>query len=71
MADPGKGGFFLAYFSSRGPTLDGRLKPEICSPGFNITAANAGTTNQYIAHSGTSMATPFALLALLSVGVSH
>lgn len=58
-ADPGEGGFNLAYFSSRGPTADGRVKPDIASPGFNITAAEANTGNGYIAHSGTSMATPF------------
>ena len=59
LADPGKSGFFLAFFSSRGPTKDGRIKPEICAPGYNIVAAQAGTTNGYVAHSGTSMATPF------------
>lgn len=58
-ADPSQGGFNLAYFSSRGPTADGRIKPDIASPGYNITAAEANTGNGYIAHSGTSMATPF------------
>ena len=29
----------LADFSSRGPTLDLRVKPEICAPGVNITSA--------------------------------
>lgn len=58
-ADPSQGGFNLAYFSSRGPTADGRVKPDVASPGYNITAAEANTGNRYIAHSGTSMATPF------------
>jgi serine protease AprX len=52
-------GPFLDFFSSRGPTIDGRIKPDIAAPGDTITAANAGTTNGYITHSGTSMATPF------------
>lgn len=48
----------IASFSSRGPTLDTRLKPDICAPGVSITAAKANSVNQYVAMSGTSMATP-------------
>jgi serine protease AprX len=59
MADPSEQGFQLAAFSSRGPTQDGRVKPEIIAPGVNITAPRAGSGNGYIAYSGTSMATPF------------
>lgn len=59
MADTGEKGFSLASFSSRGPTADGRAKPDIAAPGVNIMAAKAGTTTGYVAYSGTSMATPF------------
>lgn len=59
MADPGEKGFSQAYFSSRGPTADGRVKPDISSPGVNITSARANSTNGYVSMSGTSMATPF------------
>lgn len=59
MADPGKNGFYLASFSSRGPTRDGRLKPDLVAPGVGIMAARAGSGNGYIAYSGTSMAAPF------------
>ncbi len=59
MSDCGEKGFFLAYFSSRGPTADNRTKPDVCAPGWNISAAKKGTTNQYTVMSGTSMATPF------------
>jgi serine protease AprX len=52
-------GIYLAPFSSRGPTLDGRLKPDILAPGVSVTAARANTSNGYITYSGTSMATPF------------
>jgi serine protease AprX len=52
-------GVYLAPFSSRGPTGDGRIKPEIAAPGVSITAAKKGTTDGYITYSGTSMATPF------------
>ncbi len=55
------GGIYLAPFSSRGPTVDGRVKPDLCAPGVAITAARANTRDhrQYIAYSGTSMAAPF------------
>ncbi|MFT9486792.1 MAG: S8 family serine peptidase [Tepidibacillus sp.] len=59
MADVGEYGFNLANFSSRGPTADGRIKPDVSAPGYNITAAEANSTNGYITYSGTSMATPF------------
>src|SRR3989338_9856011 len=52
-------GFYQAYFSSRGPTADGRIKPDISAPGVKITAAKAGTTNGYIEYNGTSMSSPF------------
>ena len=58
VADPGEGGVNLAYFSSRGPTADGRLKPDIVAPGVNIMAPETGTSG-YVNKSGTSMATPF------------
>lgn len=58
----------LAPFSSRGPTRDGRLKPEIVAPGTNVLSARSqhpkaqplwGIYNQeYVWSGGTSMATP-------------
>ncbi|EKP94404.1 S8 family serine peptidase [Thermaerobacter subterraneus] len=57
--DPGERGWVLAEFSSRGPTADGRVKPDVTAPGRNITAAKAGSTTGYVTYSGTSMATPF------------
>jgi serine protease AprX len=64
----------IASFSSRGPTADGRTKPDICFPGTDIVSARASGTGLgqpvnewYTAMSGTSMATPHAsgLAALL------
>lgn len=52
-------GIYLTPFSSRGPTLDNRIKPNVCAPGLSITAAQAGTASGYVTYSGTSMATPF------------
>ncbi|MDQ3279167.1 MAG: S8 family serine peptidase, partial [Bacteroidota bacterium] len=46
----------VAPFSSRGPLLDGRLKPEISAMGQNVTSS--WPTNNYIANNGTSMAAP-------------
>ena len=39
----------LAYFSSRGPTADGRMKPEITAAGWRIASA-AGRANSTTAH---------------------
>lgn len=57
--DPGQKGWALAEFSSRGPTADGRLKPDLVTPGRDITAARANSKDQYVTYSGTSMAAPF------------
>ncbi len=59
LADPGERGFFASSFSSRGPTADGRTKPDVCGPGHAITAPAANTSTGYTTMSGTSMATPF------------
>jgi len=53
-------GLRLAGFSSRGPTIDGRLKPDVVAPGVAIVSASANTGSGYAGASGTSMATPFA-----------
>ncbi len=66
MSDFGSNGFFQAFFSSRGPTADGRIKPDISAPGWQITSASAGTVDGYRIEDGTSMAAPFVTgLALL------
>jgi hypothetical protein len=46
----------LAGFSSRGPTPDGRAKPDVVAPGVDILSALPG--GGYGTESGTSMATP-------------
>ncbi|XP_021943356.1 bacillopeptidase F [Folsomia candida] len=49
----------LASFSSKGPTIGGRPKPDISAPGQNIRSAwHTPGTNAYNTISGTSMAAP-------------
>jgi subtilisin family serine protease len=54
----------LAYFSSRGPTFQGSLKPDVVAPGVNILSAGYANADGSEAHlgfglsSGTSMAAP-------------
>ncbi len=61
-----------SYFSSRGPTADGRLKPDVVGPGERILSCRSssdpkrtpsrdktkGLDELYVALSGTSMAAP-------------
>ena len=44
--------------SSRGPTADSRLKPNVVAPGRSINSVAAGTTDGYSSKTGTSMAAP-------------
>ncbi len=73
----------VSWFSSRGPTADGRPKPDVVAPGERISSCNAGFTVRegrgarvsrmeklYRKESGTSMACPHVsglLAAFLSV----
>lgn len=71
----------VSYFSSKGPTGDGRLKPDLLAPGEKIISCAAGLTRErfksdtgfdcnYVEDSGTSMAAPHVagvIAAFLSV----
>jgi minor extracellular serine protease Vpr len=37
----------LTYFTSKGPTFDGRIKPDVISPGENVLAANSRWITYY------------------------
>ncbi len=63
----GRGAVRVAAFSSRGPTGDGRSKPDVLFPGVAIAAPRASGTRlgavvdaHYTALRGTSQATPMA-----------
>jgi subtilisin family serine protease len=71
----------VSYFSSKGPTGDGRLKPDLLAPGEKIIScatglarerfeAETGVECNYVEDSGTSMAAPHVagvIAAFLSV----
>jgi len=65
----------VSYFSSKGPTGDGRLKPDLVAPGEKIISCSIHFADQqqpyhYEEKSGTSMAAPHvsgAIAAFLSV----
>jgi len=69
----------VSYFSSKGPTGDGRLKPDLVAPGEKIISCATGTLKEegakdiqcdYVETSGTSMAAPHVsgvIAAFLSV----
>lgn len=58
----------IAGWSSRGPTGDGRLKPDIAAPGVNIRSSYAfweGGNPDFVDFSGTSMATPHVAASMI------
>jgi subtilisin family serine protease len=58
----------VSYFSSKGPTGDGRAKPDLVAPGERVISAGTGRLLEralagvpeatYVENSGTSMAAP-------------
>lgn len=69
--------FGVSFFSSKGPTADGRMKPDLVAPGERIASARAQPRDshkskqpRYEVRSGTSMAAPHvsgAVACLMSV----
>ncbi|QQL50090.1 S8 family serine peptidase [Mucilaginibacter ginkgonis] len=48
----------VSFFSSWGPTDDGRVKPDIMGDGLNVTSTGSASNTSYVTLSGTSMAAP-------------
>jgi subtilisin family serine protease len=54
----------ISWFSSKGPTGDGRFKPDVVAPGEQILSAGINRNDKFVKKSGTSMATPFVSAAI-------
>lgn len=50
----------VAYFSSPGPTYDGRIKPDVCALGVATPVADPADQYGYTTASGTSLSCPLA-----------
>jgi hypothetical protein len=61
----------IAGFSSRGPTWDGRTKPEVVAQGVGVYWAIAGSPTSYGTASGTSLSTPLVAGAATLVREAH
>ncbi len=48
----------IAGFSSRGPTADGRIKPDLVAPGVNVHTVSYSSSYGYSKQYGTSFSTP-------------
>ncbi|MGS0536954.1 S8 family serine peptidase [Pseudoalteromonas sp. SaAl2] len=61
----------VASFSSRGPSMDGLLKPEITAPGTDIMVAATGTQDGLAPATGTSFSGPITAGAVALVREAH
>ena len=61
----------VATFSSRGPSMDGLLKPEITAPGTSIDVAASGTQTGTNPVSGTSFSGPITAGAVAMIREAH
>ncbi len=61
----------LAIFSSRGPTADGRTKPDVAAIGVSVLVATAGKPGVYSVVNGTSFSCPLVAGAAALVLSAH
>ncbi|MFC1693989.1 S8 family serine peptidase, partial [Candidatus Latescibacterota bacterium] len=67
VTNPVEGNPTVAWFSSRGPTADGRIKPDVMAPGVGVIIPVLGASGSYLTYNGTSFSAPLitGLCALL------
>jgi len=58
-------------FSSRGPTADGRIKPDVMAMGIGVQAAAIGAPNSYDFVSGTSFSCPLTAGVVAQILSAH
>lgn len=61
----------LVSFSSRGPTADGRIKPDVMAMGSGVYAVSSSTTKGYTFVSGTSFACPLTAGVVAQIVSAH
>ena len=61
----------ISSFSSRGPTYDGRIKPEVVARGVSTYCALPGDQTSYGYKSGTSLSTPLVAGAVAVILSAH
>ena len=54
----------IAYFSSDGPTADGRVKPEVLARGVSTHTVSPSSNTSYTTADGTSLSTPLVACAV-------
>ncbi|GIV45320.1 MAG: hypothetical protein KatS3mg036_0138 [Ignavibacterium sp.] len=60
----------IASFSSRGPTSDGRIKPDVCAMGTMVYSVSVGSYSNYTYAYGTSASTPI-VAGIAALLISH
>jgi hypothetical protein len=61
----------LARFSSRGPTADGRIKPDVLAQGVRTCCVSPDTWDRYAFWNGTSLSCPIAAGCMVLILAEH
>jgi hypothetical protein len=66
-ANPTPADIQMTYFSSWGPTDDGRIKPDLVTDGMEVLSASTRGVSAYASYSGTSVAAPKVAAGMLLI----